>query len=101
MTTNSPSGGLVGRLNAALDRLEIALEASEAKIDAADEAAAAFHAMTADRAALAERIDTARARAAALEAAALNADAEVAAAAKAVAEALDLTPGRSVGAEPE
>jgi hypothetical protein len=88
MTADSPSAGLTERLNAALDRLEVALETTQQRLAEADEAAAVLQAMTADRAALAARLDDARARAASLETAASDADDEVAVAAKAVRDAL-------------
>jgi hypothetical protein len=85
---SSPSACLVERLNAALDRLEVALSACETRLDDARDASAALSAMADDRSTLAAALDVARARAAALEAAASRADAEVAVAAGAVRDAL-------------
>jgi len=90
MTADSGSGCLVDRLFAAIDRLEVALEASRVQAAEAGAAAAVLKAMADDRAALAARLDAAQVRAAKLEAAAAAAgvDREVADAARAVREAL-------------
>lgn len=95
MTAESYSGCLVDRLNTALDRLEIALETCESRLKDAAAASAALHAMADDRSMLAARIDEARGRASALEAAAVGSDPGIAAAAKAVRDALLGVAGRS------
>ncbi len=92
MTDDSPQDCIVGRLASALDRLEIALEGTAARLREADAASAVLDAMAEDRAALAVELDAARARAAAASAAAVDAEGEVAAAAAAVRDALEGTP---------
>lgn len=92
MSSDPSSASLTARLSAALDRLEVALEAAQGRLADVDATAAVLQAMTEDRAALAAKLDEARSRAAALEAAASAADDKVAVAAKAVREALTLDP---------
>ncbi len=94
MTADSFSGCLVDRLNTALDRLEISLEACEGRLREAASASAMLHAMADDRSLMAARIDDARVRASALEAAAVGADPGIAAAAKAVRDSLLGVAGR-------
>jgi hypothetical protein len=94
MTADSPAppGCLVDRLHAALDRLEIALDATAARLREADTASLVLKAMEQDRAALAAELDKARSRASSRSRAAVAAEAEVAAAARAVRDALEPEP---------
>jgi len=87
-TSRAPDVHLVDRLNNAMDRLEITLETYGERMRDADVSSAVADAMTEDRAALAAKLDAARARAEALESAAEAAEADIIAAAKAVQAAL-------------
>jgi ABC-type transporter Mla subunit MlaD len=88
MTADSPSSCLVERLNTAIDRLDIAIEAFTGRLQESATASAALDAMADDRSTLAHELETARTRVAELERAVVEAGDELTDSASAVKDML-------------